>query len=288
MQLPATENHSTNAPARLNLLLENALNGLADAEEREELRLTAHTVANATWQRWQSGRPPQDNGQDHEWIVFAHVLKIAESEGLSFTEKRIATAFAFVHDSYYIPRIMEEEIRKCERAGRHDKAAVLSKQKTQQRIEHMQHGAVHAESLLRELVRSGHPASPLFTADEISRCVELVSGHDLWKTNPPAPPPTADRLAVSCVEADALWPLHPTGVLADLQRLAAGGEKVDLTDPLVWRRQLQQNLHTLIEFRPHWVEKAAIAETDFIDSESIFRTVTGQQLFCEWRRFWSL
>lgn len=288
MQLAASVNHSTSAPARLNLILEGALSGLADAQERQELRLTAHTMANATWQRWQSGRPPQDNGQDHEWIVCAHVLKIAESEGLSLEEKRIATAFAFVHDNFFISRIMEEEIRECERAGLHDKAAALSKQKTQQRIEHMQRGAVNAESLLRKLVRSDHPASPLFTADEIHCCVELVREHDLWKTNPPAPPPTADRLAVSCVEADALWPLHPTGVLADLQRLAAGGESVDLTDPLVWRKQLQQSLQTLIEFRPRWVEKAAIAETDFIDSESIFRTVTGQQLFREWRTFWSL
>jgi len=288
LQLSAPANQSTDPPARLNLILEGALSGLADAREREELRVTAHTLANAAWQRWQSGRPPQDNGQDHEWIVFAHVLKIAESEGLSLAEKRIAAAFAFVHDNYYIPRIMEEEIRECKRAGLHDKAAALSKQKTQQRIEHMQRGAVNAGSLLRELMRSGHPASPLFTADEISRCVELVSGHDLWKTNPPAPPPTADRLAVSCVEADALWPLHPSGVLADLQRLAAGGERVDLTDPLVWRRQLQQSLDTLIEFRPHWVEKAAIAETDFIDRESIFRTNAGQGLFREWRTFWSL
>jgi len=288
LQLSAPANQSTDPPARLNLILEGALSGLADAREREELRVTAHTLANAAWQRWQSGRPPQDNGQDHEWIVFAHVLKIAESEGLSLAEKRIAAAFAFVHDNYYIPRIMEEEIRECERAGLHDKAAALSKQKTQQRIEHMQRGAVNAGSLLRELMRSGHPASPLFTADEISRCVELVSGHDLWKTNPPAPPPTADRLAVSCGEADALWPLHPSGVLADLQRLAAGGKRVDLTDPLVWRRQLQQSLDTLIEFRPHWVEKAAIAETDFIDRESIFRTNAGQGLFREWRTFWSL
>ncbi|OPZ73584.1 MAG: hypothetical protein BWY83_00005 [bacterium ADurb.Bin478] len=288
MQFSATISRPITPPARLNLIVEGALNGLADAQEREELRLTAHTVANATWQRWQSGRPPQDNGQDHEWIVFAHVLKIAESEGLSLAEKRIAAAFAFVHDNYYIPRIMEEEIRECERAGLHDKAAELSMKKTRQRIEHMQHGAVHADTLLRELARSDHPDSPLFTADEISRCVELVSEHDLWKTNPPAPPPTADRLAVSCVEGDALWPLHPTGVLADLQRLAAGGERVDLTDPLVWRRQLQQSLHTLIEFRPKWVEKAAIAEADFIDNESIFRTVTGQQLFREWRTFWSL
>lgn len=288
MPLPAPINHSTGTPARLNLILEGALNILADAREREELRMTAHTLANATWQRWQSGRPPQDNGQDHEWIVFAHVLKIAESEGLSLTEKRIAIAFAFVHDNYYIPRIMEEEIRECERAGLHGKAAALSRQKTQQRIEHMQRGAVNAESLLRELVRGDHPVSPLFTADEISRCVELVSGHDLWKTDPPVPPPTADRLALSCVEADALWPLHPTGVLADLQRLAAGGAMVDLTDPLVWRRQLQQSLHTLIEFRPQWVQKAAIAETDFIDRESIFRTTAGQRLFCEWRTFWSL
>ncbi len=288
MQLSAPVNQSTNPPERLNLILEGALNGLADAQEREELRLTAQILANATWQRWQSGRPPQDNGQDHEWIVFAHVLKIAESEGLSLTEKRIATAFAFVHDNYYIPRIMEEEIRECERAGLHDKATALSKQKTQQRIEHMQRGAVNAGTLLHQLVRGDHPASPLFTAEEISRCVELVNGHDLWKTDPPAPPPTADRLALCCVEADALWPLHPTGVLADLLRLAAGGVTVDLTDPLVWRRQLQQSLQTLIEFRPHWVEKAAIAETDFIDRESIFRTVAGQQLFREWRRFWSL
>ncbi len=288
MELSPGIGGSSAPPARLTSLLEQALHILADAHEREELRLTAHTVANATWQRWQSGRPPQDNGQDHEWIVFAHVLKIAECEGLSLTEKKIATAFAFVHDNYYIPRIMEEEIRQCERAGRHDRAAALSMKKTQQRIEHMQHGAVNAESLLRELVRSEQPASPLFTADEIRRCVQLVSGHDLWKTNPPAPPPSTDRLALACVEGDALWPLHPTGVLADLQRLAAGGEWVDLTDPLVWRRQLQQSLRTLIEFRPHWVEKAAIAETDFIDSESIFRTKTGQQLFCEWRTFWSL
>jgi hypothetical protein len=59
-----------------------------------------------------------------------------------------------------------------------------------------------------------------------------------------------DRLAVVCLEADALWPLHPLGVLADLERPDNEGAITDPSDPEKWKRQIRNSLNTLLEYAP--------------------------------------
>ena len=61
------------------------------------------------------------------------------------------------------------------------------------------------------------------------RCAAIIAGHDYWKLGKPHPP-AEDREALVCFEADALWPLHPLGVLADLERSGK-----DVNDPQEWR-----------------------------------------------------
>jgi hypothetical protein len=92
-------------------------------------------------------------------------------------------------------------------------------------------------------------------------------------------------LAVTCLEADALWPLHPLGVLADLERPDDNGVTTDFNSPEVWRKQLEESNQTLIQFRPKWKD---IPPDDFVDNQSIFRTREGHRLYTEWLRRWNL
>jgi hypothetical protein len=98
-----------------------------------------------------------------------HVMRICESENLSLLEKRVATAFAFTHDSFYIRRIMEADIerpkKEAERIERTDperahqlrqEAARLEEKKQQQRAEHMSGGAENAKFLLGQIE---HPSN---------------------------------------------------------------------------------------------------------------------------------
>lgn len=270
-------------PSRFNTMLKQALLAVSDPHQRENLCTVACVVSSATWQHWQAWRLPEDNRQEHEWVVFANVIKIAESEGLSFPEKRIATAFSFLHDTGFIKRIMESEIRKLEEKGRQEEAEKMREKKKKQRIHHMEEGAKNAEFLLNRLKAPGS-AKLLLPEDEIQHCIDLIAEHDSWKMDPPKPPPTSDRLALTCLEGDVLWPLHPLGVLADLERANANGKSRDLFEPLKWREQLQQNLNTLVEFRTKW----NLPDSDFIDQESIFRTEEGHRLFTEWKKLWNL
>jgi hypothetical protein len=268
-------------PARFNTMLEQALLVLRD-EHQDELCKVACIVSSAAWRFWHSWRQPEDNRQEHEWVVFANLMKIAEAENLTVSEKRTATAFAFTHDTYFIPRIMEQRVRDAKTP---ELKAQLEKEKVEQRIEHMQGGAKNAEFLLTQLRDPDTPADLLFEPDEIARCVRIVSEHDLWKLRNPSPPPSSDRLAVACLEADALWPLHPFGVLADLERPNENGETKDFADPAAWHQQLLESNRPLIEFRQKWKD---IPPGDFIDGESIFRTREGHRLYSEWRQRWNL
>src|SRR3989337_1805130 len=83
-------------PARFNIMLEQALLTVSNTQEREDLCTVACIVSSSTWQHWQAWRSPEDNRQEHEWVVFANVMKIAESEELPLLDKRIATAFCFL------------------------------------------------------------------------------------------------------------------------------------------------------------------------------------------------
>ena len=273
-------------PERFNILLEQALLSVTDPVERRELCEVACVVSNAAWRFWLSRRPPEDNRQEHEWVVLANVMRIAEAEGLGISDRRVATAFAFTHDSFFIRRIMDHRIRG---AGDEEKEK-LNEEKRKQRIAHMQGGAKNAEFLLPQLRRPDSPTKPVFTWEEIRRCVRIVERHDFWKLEPPEPFKD-DKLATVCLEADALWPLHPLGVLADLERPDEKGETKDFANPSVWKEQLEQSHETLLEFRPKW-QKAGIPEAGselvFQDKESIFRTVGGYELYREWRTRWGL
>jgi hypothetical protein len=137
------------------------------------------------------------------------------------------------------------------------------------------------------LRRPDSPADLVFADAEVNRCVDIVSKHDLWKVDPPEPPPTNDKLAVVCLEGDVLWPLHPIGVLADLERPNKKSETKNFAQPSVWKKQLEESHKTLVEFRSKWVD-AGVSNDDFVDSESIFRTNEGHMLYREWRSLWSL
>src|SRR5262245_5029940 len=264
-------------PARLKAMLDTALLSVKDEGQREDLRLVAGAIANATWERWQSLRPPEDNRPEHEWIVFATIMKIAEAERLTLSEKRIATAFAFTHDTVFISRITEAMTRAADEECKQQ----LEAEKERQRTAHMEGGAANAREILGQLKDPGGAGDPLLTDEEIERCADIVAGHDRWKLRQPHPV-GSDRLAVVCFEGDALWPLHPIGVLADLER----PHKIsDTCDPAEWRNELTVSLETLREYRANW---NGLPDEQFIDDESIFRTQEGHRLYQEWRRLWGL
>ena len=110
-----------------------------------------------------------------------------------------------------------------------------------------------------------------------------MPSHDYWKLGKPHPA-GSDREALVCFEADALWPLHPLGVLADLERPGEAGEPKDVNDPAEWRRQVRNNLQTLREYRANWQATDEV----FQDAESIFRTAEGHRLYREWAGLWGL
>jgi hypothetical protein len=266
----------TELPARLNAVLETALLSVKDEGQREELRLVAGVIAYATWQHWLAWRPREDNRPEHEWVVFANIMKIAEAERLTLSERRIATAFAFTHDTFFIPRITEAMTREADGESKKQ----LEADKKQQRVDHMKGGAANARFILAQLKDPRRAGAALLTDEEIARCADIVAGHDRWKSDEP-PPRGTDRLAVVCLEGDALWPLHPIGVLADLER----PDKVrDACDPAAWQKELKESLKTLRQYRANWTG----LNERFIDEESIFRTEEGHRLYREWRQFWSL
>ena len=264
-------------PARLRAMLETALLSVKDEGQREDLRLVAGAIANATWQRWLSSRPPEDNRPEHEWVVFANIMKIAEAEQLTLSNRRIATAFAFTHDTSYIPRIAEAMIR----AADGERKQQLEVDKKRQRTVHMKKGAANAREILGQLKDPRGAGDPLLTDEEIERCADIVAGHDRWKLGQPHPLST-DLLAVVCLEGDALWPLHPIGVLGDLER---PDPLRDACDPAAWREALAHSLQTLRRYRANWND---LLHEHFIDHESIFRTQEGHRLYQGWRKLWNL
>lgn len=271
--------------ARLSLMIDKACVSVSEQSIRDDIQMTAHTVAAAAWKYWLAWRTPADNRQEHEWIVFANVMKIAEAEKLSLSERRIATVFCFLHDTYVIQRIMEEDIRALQRKSLFKEADELSERKSRQRLEHMQGGAKNTRFLLEQLKHPNKPDKLLFSPEEINRCVEIVATHDAWKIEPPEPPETSDRLALACIEGDILWPLHPIGVLADMERPDSNGVMKDMFNPEEWRTQAKQSLKTMTDFRSKWQNVSA---ADFIDDTTIFRTQEGHRLYSDWRELWQL
>lgn len=268
-------------PPRVALLLEQGLGAVRDRLHRDELSRLARLVAEAAWQRWLARRTPDDNRPEHEFIVFANIMRIAAAEELSLSDRRVAAAFAFTHDSFPIRRITDQSVRDAAP----EQKERLAGEKRRQRQLHMEGGAENARDLLGALRWPGGPDRPLLAPDELKRCVDLIAIHDAWKIDPPQPPPTGDRLALACLEGDVLWPLHPLGVLADLERPDPAGRTGDSCDPARWGSQLEESFRTILEFRGKWT---GIPSADFVDADTIFRTREGHRLYSSWRRFWGL
>ncbi len=282
-------------PSVFQNMLIKALTIVKDESERQVICELACAVSNKAWQDWIADRKPEDNRKEHEWIVFLNLMRIAESEGLSLSEKRIATAFAFTHDSYFIKRIMEATIEKIKEDAKRlleidpvqtqqlmTKAEMLEKDKADQRNQHMIKGAENARILLYGLFGFENNRE-LMTNQEIDRCCEIIRNHDKWKTGEPYPLGN-DTLAVACVEADALWPMHPLGVLADIERPDENEEAPDTDDPNSWRQKVDESLGTLLRYQKNW---DGLGES-FQDADSIFRTSEGFRIFNQWRGFWGI
>jgi hypothetical protein len=287
---------SSAIPPRAHALLEQAFTCIVDLAERRELRAVAGVVVPAVWQRWLASRPPEDNRPEHEFVVLQATLQIAEAGRLPLEEKRRAVAVVFLHDTHFIPRITEWQIRSAEAAAeqaakgqlptadelrRH--AADLARQREEQRDLHMRGGADNARLLLPQLRHPNDAARPLFSAAEIERVADIIRHHDDWKLGRPHPP-GSDSLAVACLEGDALWPLHPLGVLADLERPDELGHIRDVSNPREWRTQLQHSVQTLRKYRGNWHGTGE----RFQDEASIFRTAEGHRQYAEWLALWRM
>jgi hypothetical protein len=269
-------------PRHLEAMISSGLEMVADRTERDRLHPVASAIATAAFARWLSRRMADDNRVEHEFVVFGAAIRIAEAEQLPLSGKMVVVGFTFLHDTYPIQRITERAIRE---AAQNDPslAAALQEKKTRQRIEHMEGGARNARLLLGELRHPERPGEPIVPAAVRDRCAAIIAGHDYWKLGKPHPP-ASDREAIVCFEADALWPLHPLGVLADLERPAESGQPRDTHDPAEWRRQVRNNLETLREYRLNWEGTDEI----FQDPVSIFRTGEGHRLYREWSGLWGI
>jgi hypothetical protein len=149
----------------------------------------------------------------------------------------------------------------------------------------MKRGAVNARFLLGQIQDPDLRGRSLFTHDEIDCCATIIENHDSWKVCPPKPFPTMDRLALACVEGDILWPLHPIGVLADLDRPGTDGLSKDLFSPARWRKQLEESDQTIVSGRAGL--EGLVPAADFIDG-TVFRTREGFRLYAEWKQLWTL
>ncbi|WP_254511724.1 hypothetical protein [Anatilimnocola floriformis] len=269
---------STAIPARLQQMLQSSLQHVGSEQERQELSAVVLAVADAAWRGWIGQRTAEDNRQEHEFVVLDNFLRIAAGEPLTTTDKRAGIAFVFFHDAAFIHRITELEIRAA--ADEASRVRLLGL-KAQQRERHMAEGAANAREVLPTVTSGGQP---LLNATEIERCADLIARHDAWKLGQPWPL-SDDRLALACVEADALWPLHPLGVLADLERPTETGVPTgDSGDPQQWQRLVANSSVTLREFRTNWDHLPA----DKCYGETIFRTAVGQEIYRSWAEFWRL
>jgi hypothetical protein len=253
-----------------------------DSSQRGELGVVTETIAQAVFERWLSRRTAEDNRADHEFVVFGAAMRIAEAERLSTAGKLVVVCATFLHDTHPIGRVTERAIREAMKLDP-ELAARLEEKKSRQRTEHMRGGARNAGVLLGELEHPLRPGEPIVAREVAERGAAIIAAHDCWKLGEPHPP-AADREALVCFEADALWPLHPLGVLADLERPGEGGDPMDVNDPAAWRKQIVHNLRTLRQYRGNWEGSGEV----FQDAESIFRTAEGHRLYREWAGLWGL
>jgi hypothetical protein len=263
-------------------MLGRGLNRVHDPVERAALRPVVDAIAGAAFERWLSKRTADDNRVEHEFVVFGAAMRISEAGRLPLSGKLVVVCVAFLHDTYPIRRITETAIREAMKKDA-ALAARLREEKARQRIEHMEGSARNAGLLLRALEHPDRPGEPIVSGEVRQRCAAIIAAHDYWKLGKPHPA-ASDPEALVCFEADALWPLHPLGVLADLERPGESGEPKDVNDPGEWRKQIRHNLETLREYRKNW----AATDEVFVDADSIFRTAEGHRLYREWAGLWGL
>ena len=241
-------------PPHLKAMIGRGLNLVKDPAERAELRPVVDAIAETTFERWLSRRTGETP------LCFLPPPWCRSAVFILFLNKN---AIGHEKDSELAARLQEKKAR--------------------QRIEHMEGGARNAGLLLRELEHPDRPGEPLVAGDVLDRCAAIIARHDYWKLGKPHPA-AIDREALVCFEADALWPLHPLGVLADLERPGESGNPKDLNDPGEWRQQIRNNLETLREYRVNWEGTGEV----FQDPDSIFRTAEGHRLYREWAGLWGL
>ncbi len=240
------------------------------------------------WEDYFCQRPPKDNRIEHELVVIRHFLKIAQKpvlgKQLTESEIRVGLAAVILHDTYFFPKITEANIQSA--GNNPDEAAFLSHKKIQQRIRHMAGSADNADRILNSEFKSG------LNRIEKARCLAWISLHDSWKLNLPWPPAT-DPLAVALVEADALWPLSPTGPRADVDRDAGRrdwylAKDWDVTAEQVFkqeREQAQKNLNTqLVAYRDNFRELGNTATP----LATIIRSEGGLEILNEYLDYWNL
>ena len=263
---------------RVQAEIDMGLSELKSPRAHAALRPIVETIAGEAWRRWIRANGPEHNHPHHEVCVFRLGMKIAVAEKLSLSDMAVLAAFAFCHDNYKFKRIMDARVREAEERGLTAAAEAMRRRKHQQRVQHMTEGARRADEVLAGLRHPGEPARALLTAAQRRRCSGIIAKHDCWKLGE-AWPLWKDRLAVCCFEADALWPLQPLGVLADVER-----SKEDLANPGVWQRKVVESHGTLLVFRANW----AGMKEPFRDRNSIFRTREGHRIYRDWCKFWGL
>ena len=265
---------TTTLPVRLASQVELGLGFVSAPRERDELRAVVYPTAERVYERYLSKRTPDDNTPGHEFVVFLDAMLIAEAERFSLSERIVVADFCFLHDTYAFRRRTEGMIRDALRKGNTALAAAMRAENENGRREHMAGGARITDEILRELQRPD---------DLRERTVSIVARHDCWKLGEPHPL-GADRVACVCFEADTLYPLHPIGVLADLERPDEDGAYKDITAPCEWRHQIEHSVTTLRKYRANW----ARLDEQFQDDQTIFRTAEGFRLYRAWCEFWGL
>ena len=64
----------------LKAMTRRGLDLVRDPAERAELRPVVDSIAEQSFERWLSGRTADDNRVEHEFVVFAAAMRIAEAE----------------------------------------------------------------------------------------------------------------------------------------------------------------------------------------------------------------
>ncbi|MDH5185716.1 MAG: hypothetical protein OEZ20_01395 [candidate division WOR-3 bacterium] len=267
-----------NVPSYLLNILSNSFSQVNE-KERNSLMDISKMMFIYLYNRYLLFRSSEDNRKEHELIVLSNVLKISEKMELNYSDKKIAIAVSLFHDTCFIKRIMEEEIRKLEEKGSIKEANLLREKKKDQRRDHMKGGAKNTKEALEYINKINPHGWTIFTDKEIERSEKIVLKHDLIKTDE-LYPKRINTLELCCHESDILWPLHPIGVSADIERYGK-----DINEKENWTNQVKENLKLFDDMRKKYDKKNV--DDRFIE-KTYFRTEEGHRIFSNWLKFWNL